>query len=44
MNLAELKLMKIGELVQLARSLKVEGYSSLRKQELIFCDFESSVG
>ncbi|NOR25716.1 MAG: transcription termination factor Rho [Desulforhopalus sp.] len=36
MNLAELKLMKIGELVQLARSLKVEGYSSLRKQELIF--------
>lgn len=36
MNLAELKLMKIGELVQLARTLKVEGYSSLRKQELIF--------
>ena len=36
MNLAELKLMKIGELVQLARSLKIEGYSSLRKQELIF--------
>ena len=36
MNLAELKLMKIGELVQLARKLKVEGYSSLRKQELIF--------
>jgi transcription termination factor Rho len=36
MNLAELKLMKIGELIKLARSLAVEGYSSLRKQELIF--------
>lgn len=36
MNLAELKLKKIDELVQLARELKVEGYSSLRKQELIF--------
>ena len=36
MNLAELKLMKIGELVALGRSLKVEGYSALRKQELIF--------
>jgi len=36
MNLAELKLMKIGELVKHARELKVEGYSSLRKQELIF--------
>lgn len=36
MNLAELKLMKIGELVKLARTLKIEGYSSLRKQELIF--------
>jgi len=36
MNLAELKLMKIGELIKLARNLKVEGYSSLRKQELIF--------
>jgi transcription termination factor Rho len=36
MNLAELKLKKIDELVQLARELKVEGFSSLRKQELIF--------
>lgn len=36
MNLAELKTKKIGELVKLARTLKVEGYSSLRKQELIF--------
>ena len=36
MNLAELKLKKIDELVKLARSLKVEGFSSMRKQELIF--------
>jgi transcription termination factor Rho len=36
MNLAELKTMKIGELVKLARNAKVEGYSSMRKQELIF--------
>ena len=36
MNLAELKEMKIGELVKLARKLKVEGFSSMRKQELIF--------
>ena len=36
MNLAELKLKKIDELVKLARGLKVDGYSSLRKQELIF--------
>ena len=36
MNLAELKLKKIEELVKLARSLKVEGFSSMRKQELIF--------
>jgi transcription termination factor Rho len=36
MNLAELKLKKIGELVSLARKLKVEGFSSMRKQELIF--------
>ncbi len=36
MNLAELKTKKIGELVKLARKLKVDGYSSMRKQELIF--------
>ncbi len=36
MNLAELKLKKIDELVQLGRKLKIEGVSSLRKQELIF--------
>jgi transcription termination factor Rho len=36
MNLAELKEKKIGELVKLARKVKVEGFSSMRKQELIF--------
>ncbi len=36
MNLAELKLKKIDDLVKLARKLKVDGFSSLRKQELIF--------
>jgi transcription termination factor Rho len=36
MNLAELKLLKIGELVQFAREHKVENYSSMSKQELIF--------
>jgi transcription termination factor Rho len=36
MNLAELKLKKIDDLVKLARKLKVDGFSSLRKQELTF--------
>ena len=36
MNLAELKLKKIDELVKFAKKLKVDGFSSLRKQELIF--------
>lgn len=36
MNLAELKLKKIVDLVQLGRKLKVEGVNTLRKQELIF--------
>ncbi len=36
MNLAELKLKKIEELVKHARALKVDGYSAMRKQELIF--------
>lgn len=36
MNLADLKLMKIVDLVKLGRKLKVEGVNTLRKQELIF--------
>lgn len=36
MHLAELKQKSIGELSELARSLKIEGAANLRKQELIF--------
>jgi transcription termination factor Rho len=36
MDLAELKLKKIEDLTKLAKSYKIEGYSSLRKPELIF--------
>ena len=36
MNLSELKLLKINELTKMAKDYKVEGFSSLRKQELIF--------
>ena len=36
MHLAELKQKSIGDLTDLARSLKVEGSANLRKQELIF--------
>lgn len=36
MNLAELKTRTISELLEVARSLSIEGVSGLRKQELIF--------
>ena len=36
MHLAELKQKSIGDLAELARSLKIEGCANLRKQELIF--------
>jgi transcription termination factor Rho len=36
MHLAELKQKTIGDLAELARSLKIEGSANLRKQELIF--------
>lgn len=36
MNLSDLKLKKINELTAMAKDLKVEGVSNLRKQELIF--------
>jgi transcription termination factor Rho len=36
MNLNDLKVMKINELTKLAKELEVEGFSSMRKQELIF--------
>ncbi len=36
MNLSELKQKKINELTKLAKDLKIEGFSNMRKQELIF--------
>jgi transcription termination factor Rho len=36
MNLSELKLLKINELTRMAKEYKIEGFSALRKQELIF--------
>ena len=36
MNLSELKLLKINELTKMAQKYKIEGFSGLRKQELIF--------
>ncbi|OGR03904.1 MAG: transcription termination factor Rho [Deltaproteobacteria bacterium RIFOXYD12_FULL_50_9] len=36
MNLNELKLLKINELTKMAKDFNIEGYSGLRKQELIF--------
>lgn len=36
MDLTELKLKKIDELTKLAKQLKIEGFSNMRKQELIF--------
>jgi transcription termination factor Rho len=36
MNLSELKLLKINELTKMAQKYKIEGFSALRKQELIF--------
>ncbi len=41
MNPTELKNKKISELVALAADLKIEGYSALRKQELIFAILKS---
>ncbi|MCI5146242.1 MAG: transcription termination factor Rho, partial [Candidatus Electrothrix sp. AR3] len=41
MNPTELKNKKIKELVALAAALKIEGYSSMRKQELIFAILKS---
>ncbi len=43
MNLNELKVKKIHELTKLAKELKIEGYSSMRKQELIFAIFQAQM-
>ncbi len=36
MDISDLKKLKIAELTDLAQNMKIEGYSGLRKQELIF--------
>ncbi len=41
MNLSELKLLKINDLNKLAKDYKIEGYSGMRKQELIFAIFQA---
>jgi len=44
MNPTELKNKKIKELISLAASLKIEGYSTMRKQELIFAILKAQSG
>jgi len=44
MNPTELKNKKIKELIALAATLKIEGYSTLRKQELIFAILKAQSG
>ena len=44
MNPTELKNKKIKELITLAASLKIEGYSTMRKQELIFAILKAQSG
>jgi len=43
MNVSELKSMKINELTQMAKKLKIEGYAGLRKQELIFSLLQAQI-
>ena len=43
MNVSELKSMKINELTQMAKRLKIEGYAGMRKQELIFSLLQAQI-
>jgi transcription termination factor Rho len=43
MNVSELKNLKINELTQLAKKLKIEGYAGMRKQELIFALLQAQI-
>ena len=43
MNVSELKSMKINELTQMAKKLKIDGYAGLRKQELIFSLLQAQI-
>ena len=42
MNLSELKLKKITELTMLGKKYKIEGYTTMRKQELIFAILQAA--
>ena len=44
MNLVDLKHKKIKELVSLAASLDIEGYSNMTRQELIFAILKEQAG
>lgn len=44
MNLAELKVKKITELTKLAKDLRIDGYSGMLKQELIFAILQAQGG
>ena len=41
MNLVDLKEKKISELLEVSKSLQVEGASGMRKQELIFASLQA---
>ena len=43
MNVSELKSMKINELTQMAKKLKIDGYAGMRKQELIFSLLQAQI-
>lgn len=43
MNLKELKAKKINDLMEIAKKMKIEGYSSMRKQDLIFALLQSEI-
>jgi transcription termination factor Rho len=43
MNVSELKSMKINELTQMAKKLKIDGFAGMRKQELIFSLLQAQI-
>jgi len=43
MNLKELKTKKINDLMDFAKQMKIEGYSSMRKQDLIFALLQTEI-
>ena len=43
MNLKELKTKKINDLMDFGKQMKIEGYSSMRKQDLIFALLQTEI-